>query len=76
LNNLVKDWYSIDSVFTLMEATSQQLSNVSYSRVGMFRFDAMFLIPIDIASLDRDEMDAQNQHAVWRSLENIQSMIE
>jgi hypothetical protein len=63
--NLPKQWHVIDSVFTLMDSTSQQLSNVSCSRVGMFRSDAMVLTPIDIASLDRDEMDAHNQHAAW-----------
>jgi hypothetical protein len=40
LVNMVKQWHSIDSVFTLMETTSQQLNTVSYSRVGMFRSDA------------------------------------
>jgi hypothetical protein len=64
LDNLVKQWYSIDSVFALMETTSQQLNNVSHSRVGMFRSDAMFLTPIDVSLLDRDEMDVQNRHAV------------
>ena len=49
INNLVKQWHSIDSVLTLMETTSQQLNNVSYSRAGMFRY---ILTPIDIASLD------------------------
>ena len=47
-----------------METTSQQLNAVPYSRVGIFRSDVMFLTPIDIASLDRDQMDVNNQHAV------------
>ena len=64
LTNIVKQWHSIDSVFTLMETTSQKLNNVSYTRVGMFRSDVMFLTPIDIASLDRDNMDVHNRHAV------------
>jgi hypothetical protein len=64
LNNLVKQWHSIDSVFTWLETTSQQLNNVPYSRVGIVRSDAMLLTPVDIASLDRDEMDVQNRHAV------------
>ena len=32
----MKEWHSIDAVVTLIEARSQKLSNVSYSRVGMF----------------------------------------
>ena len=43
---------------------SKQLHNVSYSRVGMFRSDAMSLTLINKASLDRDEMDLHNQRAV------------
>ena len=64
LTNIVKQWHSIDSVFTLMETTSQLLHNVSYVRVGMFRSDVMFVTPIDIAFLDRDKMDVHNQHVV------------
>jgi hypothetical protein len=65
LTNMVKGWHSIDSVFQLMETTSaQQLHNFSYSRVGIFRSDVMFLTPIDIAALDRDRMDVHNQHVV------------
>ena len=64
LTNIVKQWHSIHSVFTLMETTSQQLHTAPYSRVGMFRSDVMFLTPIDIASLDREQMDVHNQHAV------------
>jgi hypothetical protein len=52
--------------------------NVTYSRVGMFRADVMYLTPIDIASLDSNHQhqnyqgesaeatttDTQNNHAV------------
>jgi hypothetical protein len=46
---------------------SQQLNHVPYRRVGMFRSDTMFVTPIDIASLDLDGMDVENQHAIERS---------
>jgi hypothetical protein len=37
---------------------------VNYTRVAMFRSDAMYLTPIDIAMLDKGEIDTKNQHVV------------
>jgi hypothetical protein len=50
LTNVVKQWHSIQSAFQLMDYTSK-LQNISYSRVGMFRSDCLYVTPIDIASL-------------------------
>ena len=63
LDNMVKQWHSIEYGFKLMEASAKQL-NVTYSRVGMFRSDAMYLTEIDIASLDQGVIDTGNNHAV------------
>jgi len=50
LENIVKQWHSIECVFKLMDFTAI-MQKISYSRVGMFRSDALFVTPIDIASL-------------------------
>ena len=50
LDNIVKQWHSISSVFKLMDYTAMT-QKLSYSRVGMFRSDALYVTPIDIASL-------------------------
>jgi len=50
LDNIVKQWHSIQSVFKLMEYYAK-VQKLSYSRVGMFRSDALYVTPIDIASL-------------------------
>ena len=51
LDNIVKQWHSVEYAFKLMDMSARQ-QQVSYSRVGMFRNDAMYLTPIDIAMLD------------------------
>lgn len=52
LDNIVKQWHSIQSVFKLMDYYQKNvLQNVTYTRVGMFRSDCLYVTPIDIASL-------------------------
>jgi hypothetical protein len=63
LDNMVKQWHSIQSVFQLMETTSKK-HNKTYDRVGMFRSDVMYMTPIDIARLDLGVTDTYNQYAV------------
>jgi hypothetical protein len=63
LDNMVKQWHSIQSVFQLMEATSKKY-NKTYDRVGMFRSDVMYMTPIDISRLDLGVTDTYNQYAV------------
>jgi hypothetical protein len=64
LDNIVKQWHSINDAFKLMDASSKQF-HVTYSRVGMFRSDVMFLTPIDIAKLNSGgKTDTHNHYAV------------
>ena len=63
LDNMVKQWHSVEYSFRLMEYHAKKLG-VTYNRVGMFRSDALYMTPIDIALLDRGVADTQNNHAV------------
>lgn len=63
LDNIVRQWHSIEKVFQLMEASGKQMG-VQYTRIGMFRSDVMYLTPIDIAMLDKGVYDTTNQHVV------------
>jgi hypothetical protein len=63
LDNMIKQWHSIQSVFQLME-TNSKIYNKTYDRVGMFRSDAMYMTPIDISRLDLGVTDTYNQYAV------------
>lgn len=42
-DNIIKMWFSIQSVFNLMEQ-----SNRKYEQIGMFRSDVVYITPIDI----------------------------
>eukprot|EP00536_Pseudo-nitzschia_multiseries_P001882 jgi/Psemu1/235144/estExt_Genewise1.C_240128 len=50
LDNIVKQWHSIQTAFKMMDYTAKVRKH-SYDRVGMFRSDALYVTPIDIASL-------------------------
>ena len=50
------------STFRLLVNAKQH--NISYTRVGMLRSDAMYLTPIDIAMMDQSVPDTHNEHAV------------
>jgi hypothetical protein len=63
LNNIVRQWHSIEFAFKLMEITGRQMG-VQYSRVGMLRSDVLYMTPIDIAMLDRGVIDSRNRHVV------------
>jgi hypothetical protein len=65
LENMVRQWHSVEYVFKLMDFTALQ-SGISYSRVGMFRSDAFYMTPIDIASVDTQQaiMDTRNRFFV------------
>lgn len=47
VDNIVRQWHSIQSVWELMEKEAEKLG-VTYKRVGMFRSDVFFATPIDI----------------------------
>jgi hypothetical protein len=59
LDNIVKQWHSIESVWNLMEYMG------NYSRVGMFRLDVMYVTPLDVYQLSSQTYDRDNQYAVY-----------
>lgn len=63
LNNIVRQWHSIEFAFKLMDVTARQMG-VQYTRVGMFRSDVVYMTPIDISLLDRGVTDSRNNHVV------------
>jgi len=63
LDNIVKQWHSINSVFNEMEATCWQ-HNIRYKRVAMLRLDVFYATPVDIYKLNHETLDSSNQYAV------------
>ncbi|CAJ1967996.1 unnamed protein product [Cylindrotheca closterium] len=63
LDNVVRQWHSIQAVFELMDEYSRT-NHVNYTRVGMLRNDVMFLAPVDILRLDNGTMDTDNNQMV------------
>jgi len=63
VSNLVRQWHSIQSVFNLMEESGEK-RGINYTRVGMFRNDAVYLTPINIFMLDHGVPDVKNKYAV------------
>jgi hypothetical protein len=47
VNNVVKQWHSIEAVWMLMEREAETLQ-LQYDLIGMFRSDVFFATPIDI----------------------------
>jgi hypothetical protein len=45
IDNMIKQWHSIERVWEVMEG-----SGVHYSRVGLFRLDVQYIEPIDISA--------------------------
>jgi len=60
LNNIVKQWHAIETVFKLMDYSATQ-QKLSYTRVGMFRSDCLYVTPIDIASLGKRPLNGNNK---------------
>lgn len=63
LDNIVRQWHSIESAFRLMEGHGQR-HDIRYTRLGMFRNDVAYLTPIDIYMLDKNNSDIKNYTAV------------
>lgn len=63
LDNIVKQWHSIEYAFKLMQMAASK-RGINYTRVAMFRNDAMYLTPIDIAIIDKDYVDISNKYVV------------
>ena len=64
IDNIVKQWHSIDSVFHTMVRTGQTL-NRNYTRVAMLRNDVVYVTPFDIYKTDcSSSYDRENRYAV------------
>jgi hypothetical protein len=63
LDNMIRQWHSIEYAFKLMEFTARQ-KGISYNRVAMFRSDALYMTPIDIAEVGSGLFDTSNNHFV------------
>mmetsp|Transcript_5038 Transcript_5038/g.12892 ORF Transcript_5038/g.12892 Transcript_5038/m.12892 type:complete len:428 (+) Transcript_5038:164-1447(+) len=63
LENVVKQWDSIDAVWSLMEENAKRLKR-NYTRVAMLRNDVMYVTPIDVYQLPNNERDIDNNHIV------------
>lgn len=64
LDNIVKQWHSIQSVWEAMEEYIRQTNQPRYDRVAMMRLDVMYALPVDIFKLDKQTMDRENKYAV------------
>ena len=63
LDNIVRQWHSIDAVFNLMDEHSKR-NGFKYSRVGMLRNDVIFMTPIDVYMLDMARNDSGHSRYV------------
>lgn len=63
LDNMIKQWHSINGVFDLMKGYAQT-HNIEYTRVGMLRNDVVYLTPVDIMRIDNGTFDVNNEYFV------------
>ncbi|CAJ1951912.1 unnamed protein product [Cylindrotheca closterium] len=70
LDNMVKQWHSIDKTFTMMEDYMNK-HNINYTRVAMLRNDVMFLTPFNIAMVDNTEKAPDSKHFVLPGFANF-----
>lgn len=63
LNNIVKQWHSINGAWDLMEKSAAE-RGVQYTRVGMFRSDALYVTPVDLYQTEIGTYDAINNQAI------------
>jgi len=65
MDNMIKQWHSINASFSLMESYADAHS-VKYERVAMLRNDVLYVTPIDIYLLDNlnKTIDHNNSHFV------------
>jgi hypothetical protein len=61
LDNIVKQWHSINAVFEKMEATCPQC----YERIAMLRLDVFYATPIDIYQLNNSSSKTTNNKDTW-----------
>jgi len=63
MDNIVRQWHSLQSVWRLMEDEAQKLG-IRYDRVAMLRSDVLYVTTIDIYRLNETSLDTNNEHAV------------
>lgn len=63
MDNVVRQWHSLNSVWNLMESESRRM-NVQYNRVAMLRSDVLYVTPIDIYQISNARYDTRNQNAI------------
>ncbi|CAJ1951910.1 unnamed protein product [Cylindrotheca closterium] len=63
LDNLVKQWHSINSTFTMMEDYMKK-HDINYTRVAMLRNDVMFLTSFNINMINNTEKTPDSKHFV------------
>ena len=63
MDNIVRQWHSLQSVWQLMEDESTKLG-ISYNRVAMLRSDVLYVTPIDIYRINTTLFDTNNKAAV------------
>jgi Galactosyltransferase len=61
MDNIVKQWHSIDAVWDEMEKTANRL-NKRYGRVAMLRSDVIFVDPLDIYQIHNGTKDIRNEY--------------
>ncbi|CAB9510071.1 expressed unknown protein [Seminavis robusta] len=64
LDNIVKQWHSIQSVWEAMEEYTRLTGQPKYDRVAMMRLDVLYALPVDIFKTDKGSVDRQNKYAV------------
>jgi hypothetical protein len=63
MDNIVRQWHSLQSVWQLMEDESKKLG-IAYNRVAMLRSDVLYVTPIDIYRVNNTYIDRSNKNAV------------
>ncbi|KAL3927494.1 MAG: hypothetical protein SGBAC_013065, partial [Bacillariaceae sp.] len=64
LDNMIRQWHSIEGVFDMMSRYQKQHRNIEYTRVAMLRNDVVYLTPIDIMKMDNGTLDINNEYYV------------
>jgi hypothetical protein len=57
IDNIVKQWHSIDAVWNLMEQEQHQQSAKKYQQVAMIRSDVVYITPVDIYAIPSGGVD-------------------
>lgn len=64
LDNIVKQWHSIEAVFTQMEESLEIRQQPHYDRIALLRLDMFYATPLDIFEMQYNAYDTENQYGV------------